>query len=82
MKELKIFLLQHGWEIIEYNNDTTFLHSKIKCNEKNIEVVVEKRLGVNPLIKTKWIVNDEVYTINSNDNEKFIFEELNKLGFN
>lgn len=81
MKGLKIFLEKHGWEIIKYSNDTTLLYGKIKTKEQDIELLVEKRLGICPLLKTQWTINGSSYEIISNDDEKFIFNELSTLGF-
>ncbi|MCC0705056.1 hypothetical protein IC213_18535 [Clostridioides sp. ES-S-0049-02] len=80
MKDLMYFLFHRGWIIEEYKNDSTKLIATYN-KDKFIYLEIEKELGVANYYKTKWIVNEEVYTISSNGNEKFIFKELLKLGF-
>lgn len=81
MKGLKVFLQQKGWEIVNYNSDTTYLEAKIYFNGKDMRLIINKRLGVSPLYKSEWRIGDEVYYMDSNGDEKFIFEELRRLGF-
>ena len=78
MKGLRVFLEHRGWDIVSYKIDTTFLEAKYK---NKYRIIIKKQLGTNPFYKTKWIVNNNEYYIMSNSDEKFIFEELNTLGF-
>ncbi|HAT6237872.1 TPA: hypothetical protein JAJ00_001500 [Clostridioides difficile] len=80
MKDLMYFLSHRDWIIEEYKNDSTKLIA-IYNKDKFIYLEIKKELGLHNYYKTKWIVNEEVYVINSNGNKKFIFEELSKLGF-
>lgn len=78
MKGLRVYLEQRGWNIISYKSNTSFLEAEYKNRYK---LVVEKRLGNNRLYRTKWVINSEEYFIQSNGDNKFIFEELEKIGF-
>lgn len=76
MKGLKCFLENRNWTIISYENNTSFLHAKFE----NYEIKVSKKLGNYKWYSASFNMNGEKYTIETNTNEKFIFEELKKYG--
>lgn len=81
MKSLKIFLEQREWNILDYKEDTTYLNAEYKNIFNDYRLIVSKTLGVNSYYKTEWYINGETYTITSNKGVKFIFNELNNIGF-